>query len=192
VRRLLVFNQVSIDGYFVDLRGDMSWAHRETRDQEWDSFVEENASRGGVLVFGRVTYDLMASYWPTPMASQNDPVVARRMNEMPKIVFSRTLDKVRWENTRLVKGGLAEEIRRLKSESGDGMAIMGSGTIVAQLAPEGLIDEYQIVVIPTVLGGGRTMFNGVRNRLKLELTMTRAFRNGSVLLSYRPAAPPAG
>lgn len=192
MRRLVVFNQVSIDGYFVDLKGDMSWAHRETRDEEWDSFVEGNASGGGVLVFGRITYDMMAGYWPTPMASRNDPVVARRMNEMPKIVFSRTLDKVTWENTRLVKGGVAEEIRRLKGERGDGMAIMGSGTIVAQLAPEGLIDEYQIVVIPIVLGGGRTMFNGASERLKLELTMTRAFRNGSVLLCYRPAARPGG
>jgi dihydrofolate reductase len=113
------------------------------------------------------------------------------MSEMPKIVFSRTLDKVTWENTRLVKGGVAEEIRRLKGEHDDDMAIMGSGTIVAQLAPEGLIDEYQIVVIPVVLGGGRTMFNGVGSRLKLELTLTRAFRNGSVLLCYRHPAPPA-
>jgi dihydrofolate reductase len=187
MRKLVVFNQVTLDGYFVDRKGDMSWAHRETRDEEWDSFVQENASGGGVLVFGRVTYELMASYWPTPMASQNDPVVAKRMNEMPKIVFSRTLDKVSWANTRLVKGSVAEEVRKLKGEQGDGMAIMGSGTIVSQLAPEGLIDEYQIVVIPVVLGSGRTMFDGVRNRLNLKLTKTRAFGNGSVLLCYQPA-----
>jgi dihydrofolate reductase len=187
MRKLVVFNQVTMDGYFVDRKGDMSWAHRETRDEEWYSFVQENASGGGVLVFGRITYELMASYWPTPMASQNDPVVARRMNEMPKIVFSRTLDRVSWANTRLVRGGVAEEVRKLKGEQGDGMAIMGSGTIVSQLAPEGLIDEYQIVIIPVVLGSGRTMFDGVRNRLNLKLTKTRAFGNGSVLLCYQPA-----
>jgi dihydrofolate reductase len=187
MRKLVVFNQVTLDGYFVDKNGDMSWAHRETRDSEWDSFVEDNARGGGVLVFGRITYELMASYWPTPVASRNDPVVARRMNDMPKIVFSRTLDSVSWANTRLVKSGVAEEIRKLKGEQGNGMAIMGSGTIVSQLASEGLIDEYQLVVIPIVLGGGRTMFDGVKNRLKLKLTRTRAFGNGSVLLCYQPA-----
>jgi dihydrofolate reductase len=187
MRKLVVFNQVTLDGYFVDLKGDMSWAHRETRDEQWDSFVAENASGGGELVFGRITYELMASYWPTPLASQNDPVVARRMNEMPKIVFSSTLDKVSWANTRLVKNGVAAEMRKLKGEKGEGMAIMGSGTIVSQLAPEGLIDEYQIVVIPIVLGSGRTMFDGVKKRLRLKLTKTRAFGNGSVLLCYQPA-----
>jgi dihydrofolate reductase len=184
MRRLVVFNQVSLDGYFVDMKGDMSWAHRAAMDEEWDSFVEGNASGGGVLVFGRVTYDLMAGYWPTPMASRNDPVVARRMNEMPKIVFSRTMEKAAWTNTSIVKGNAPAEIRRLKAEQGDGMAIMGSGTIIAQLAPERLIDEYQVVVIPLILGSGRTMFDGVTSRVKLKLTGTRAFRNGCVLLSY--------
>ena len=186
MRSLVVFNQVSLDGYFVDMEGGMSWAHREAKDEEWDSFVADNARGGGVLVFGRVTYDLMASYWPTPAASQNDPVVAERMNAMPKIVFSRTLDKVSWANTTLVKSGVAAEVRKLKGERGDGMAIMGSGSIVSQLAPEGLIDEFQIVVIPIVLGAGRTMFEGVKKRLRLKLTKTRAFRNGSVLLCYQP------
>jgi dihydrofolate reductase len=184
MRRLVVFNQVSLDGYFVDMKGDMSWAHGAARDEEWDSFVEGNASGGGVLVFGRVTYDLMASYWPTPMASRNDPVVALRMNEMPKIVFSRTMQKAAWTNTRLVKGNVPAEIRRLKAEQGKGMAIMGSGTIIAQLAPERLIDEYQVVVIPLILGSGRTMFDGVTSRVRLKLTGTRAFRNGRVLLCY--------
>jgi dihydrofolate reductase len=108
------------------------------------------------------------------------------MNKMPKVVFSRTLDQASWNNTRLVKYDLAGEIRNMKKEQGDGMAILGSGTIVSQLTQEGLIDEYQVVVNPVVLGEGRTMFDGVKAKVNLKLTNTRAFRNGNVVLSYEP------
>jgi dihydrofolate reductase len=183
MRRLVAFNQVSLDGYFTDSNGDMSWA-KASRDPEFQAFVEGNASGGGELLFGRITYDLMASYWPTPLALENDPVVAERMNNLPKVVFSRTLKKASWNNTRLVKGDLAAEIRKMKNEPGQGMVILGSGSIVSQLAREGLIDEFQFVVNPIVLGRGRTTFEGVDKRLPLKLTKTRAFRNGSVLLCY--------
>ena len=109
------------------------------------------------------------------------------MNSMPKVVFSRTLDKVSWNNTKLVKGDIASEIRKMKQEPGPGTAILGSGSIVSQLAPEGLIDEYQVVVNPVVLGKGRTMFDGVKEKLNLKLTKTRTFGNGKVFLCYEPA-----
>ncbi len=130
----------------------------------------------------------MASYWPTPYAVKNDPVVAERMNSLPKVVFSRTRNQVSWNNTRLVKGNVAAEIRKMKREPGPGMAILGSGSLIAQLAPEGLIDEYQIMVNPVVLGKGRTLFDGIQDNLRLKLTKTRAFRNGNVFLCYEPAA----
>jgi dihydrofolate reductase len=185
--KLIVFNHVSLDGYFVDANGDMSWAKAHQEDQEWNEFVMENASGGGVLVFGRVTYEMMASFWPTPFAIENMPVVAERMNNLPKVVFSRTLDKASWNNTKLVKGDLATEVRKMKQEPGEDMAILGSGSIVAQLAQEGLIDEYQVVVNPIILGKGRTMFEGVKGRLSLNLTKSRAFANGNVVLCYEPA-----
>jgi dihydrofolate reductase len=186
MRKLVVFNQVSLDGYFVDMNGDMSWAHNVNKDEEWDAFVAANASAGGLLVFGRITYELMTGYWPTPFAIQNDPIVAERMNNLPKVVFSRTLDKASWNNTKLVKDGMAAEIRKMKNEPGIDMAIMGSGSIVSQLTQERLIDEYQIVVIPVVLGKGRTMFDGIKEKLSLKLTNTRTFDNGNVLLCYKP------
>jgi dihydrofolate reductase len=185
MRKLRVFSHVSLDGYFVDASGDMSWAHKN--DPEWNEFVAGNASGGGELLFGRVTYEMMASYWATAMAANNDPVVAARMNSMPKVVFSRTLDAASWQNTRLVKDALAAEVRRMKSASGGDIAILGSGSIVAQLASAGLIDEYQIVVNPIVLGSGRTLFEGVRKKLNLKLTSSRAFSNGNVVLGYEPA-----
>jgi dihydrofolate reductase len=186
MRKLVVFNTVTLDGYFVDSKGDMSWAHKN--DDEWNAFVGENASGSGMLVFGRITYELMASYWPTPMALQNSPVVAKGMNAMPKIVFSRTLDNASWSNTKLLKGDLATEVRKLKQEPGPAMVILGSGTIVSQLAQQNLIDEYQIALSPSVLGQGRTMFEGVKQKLNFKLTNSRAFRNGNIFLCYQPLA----
>jgi dihydrofolate reductase len=184
MRRLVVFNHVSLDGYFTDRNGDMSWAHKGTQDAEWNAFVEGNAGGGGVLLFGRVTYQLMAGFWPTPVAATMMPVVAERMNGAAKVVFSRTLDQATWSNTKLVRGDLRAAVRKLKNEPGEGMVILGSGSIVSQLAESGLIDEYQFVMDPIALGKGRTMFDGIRENLTLKLTKTRAFRNGSVLLCY--------
>ena len=188
MQKLVVFNHVSLDGYFVDVNGSMSWAKSDHQDAEWNAFVAGNAKGDGPLLFGRVTYELMASYWPTPIADQHDPVVAERMNKLPKVVFSRTLDKASWNNTKLVKGDMAAEIRKMKKEPGEDMVILGSGSIVSQLAQEGLIDVYQVVVNPIVLGKGRTMFDGVKEKLKLKLTKTRTFGNGNVFLCYEPAA----
>jgi dihydrofolate reductase len=186
MRKLIVFNHVTLDGYFVDINGDMSWAKADHQDEEWNAFVAGNASGEGVLVFGRITYELMASFWPTPLAMESMPVVAAGMNNMPKVVFSRTLNQVSWNNTKLVKGNMAAELRKMKKESGQGLVILGSGNIVSQLAQEGLIDEYQIVVNPVVLGKGRTLFDGVKEKLRLKLTKSRAFGNGNVLLCYEP------
>src|SRR6266508_728754 len=95
---------------------------------------------------------------------------------------SRTMDEPSWENTRLIKGNLADEVPKLKDEPGDQLVLMGSGSIAAQLAPEGLIDEFQIIVHPVVLGAGRTMFDGVKERLRFKQTGTRSFANGNVLI----------
>ena len=184
MRKLVVFNSVSLDGCFTDHRGDMSWAHKQ--DEEWNDFVTDNASGGGELLFGRVTYDMMNSFWPTPMAAEQFPVVAEQMNKLPKVVFSRSIREPTWNNTRLFSDDLVKNIKKLKDEKGDGMVIMGSGNIIAQLAPHGLIDEYQMVVNPIALGNGRTMFDGIAGKLNLNLSSTRAFKNGNVLLVYKP------
>jgi len=186
MRELVAFINVTLDGYFAGPNGDLSWAHEGKQDPEWNAFVAENAQSGGQLLLGRVTYDLMASYWPTPQAMENDPVVAEGMNNLPKVVFSRTLDKASWKNTRLVKGDMAAAVRKLKQEPGEGMAILGSGSVVSQLAQAGLIDEYQIVVNPLALGEGKTLFAGIKKKLTLKPTRTRTFGNGNVLLCYEP------
>jgi dihydrofolate reductase len=184
--KLVVYNSVSLDGYFTDADGDMSWVHK--RDPEWQAFVSENASGGGQLLFGRVTYDLMASFWPTALAAQSNPIVVERMNNMPKFVFSTTLDKASWNNTTLLKSDLPTEVRRLKRQPGPNIVVMGSGSIVAQLAAVGLVDEYQLVLNPLVVGDGRTLLEGVKKKLPMKLARSRAFGNGNVVLFYEPAA----
>ena len=182
MRTLSVFNAISLDGYFTDAHGDMSWAQQQ--DPEMDDFTNENASGGGELVFGRVTYEMMMGFWTTREAHEAMPVVAEQMNKLPKVVFSRTLDEATWTNTELIRDDIVEAMHQRKQAPGPDMVIMGSGTIVAQLTEARLIDSYQLVVNPIVLGNGRTLFEGVTSRLNLQLTSTREFKNGNVVVTY--------
>jgi len=182
--RLNMFNSVSLDGYFTDADNDMSWAHEGADDAEFQKFVAGNAKGESALVFGRVTYQMMASFWPTPMAAKQMPEVAAGMNRAAKYVFSRSLEKAEWANTTVLHGEPAQEIAKLKRASGPGLTILGSGSIVKQLAAAGLIDDYQLMVCPVVLGSGRTLFDGLPGRPSLKLANSRAFKNGKVFLHY--------
>ena len=182
MRKLIVFNNITLDGYFTDANGLMHWAHKS--DPEWNEFTASNASGGGVLVFGRKTYDLMSSFWPTKQALEMFPKVAEAMNNQPKIVFSRTMDEATWQNTRLMKDNITQELRKLKGEPGPDMVIMGSGTIVSKFTQEKLIDEYHIVTHPIIVGKGRTMFEGVQENVPLRRTKKRTFENGCMFVCY--------
>jgi dihydrofolate reductase len=184
--KILAFNNVTLDGYFAGENGDISWAHR--LDPELKAFVEENAKGAATLLFGRKTYELMSSYWPTPLATENDPVVAERMNRIPKLVVSRSLRSPAWSNTTVIKEDLVGYIGAIKTSSRENITILGSGSVVAQLAQENLIDEYQLMVNPVVLGKGRGLFDGIQKTLILKLIKTRAFGHGNVLLCYSPTA----
>jgi dihydrofolate reductase len=187
MRKIKVFNSISLDGYFTDQNGDMSWAHKN--DPEWNDFVAGNAQGAdGLLLFGRVTYQMMASWWPSEQAIKAMRDVANAMNNMQKVVFSRTLKEATWNNTHLVKDNMIEEVRKLKHEAGNDIMIFGSGTIISQLTREGLIDEYQMVINPIVLGSGRTMFEGLKDKLVLKRTQLRPFDNGNVFACYVPVA----
>jgi dihydrofolate reductase len=180
--RLSVFNFITLNGYYAGPNGDISW-HRHGGEES--KYAEEGAKSESMLLFGRITYQMMASYWPTPMAAKGNPGVAEGMNRSPKVVFSRTLKKVEWENTRLLKNDLVEEVKKLKKGDKD-ITILGSGSIVTQLAEADLIDEYQIMVDPVALGNGMPMFKGMAQKLDLRLVSTRPFESGVVLLVYKP------
>jgi dihydrofolate reductase len=186
MRKLFSFNLVSLDGLFEGpQQDDIGW---QNVDDEFNEFAAEQLETVGVILFGRVTYQGMASFWPTPFAIENDPVIADQMNRFPKIVVSRTLDKADWNNTRLIKDNVAEEITRLKQQPGNDLAIFGSANLTASLMQLGLVDEFRIMVNPIILGSGTPLFNSVHLPLKLQLLKTRTFRSGNVLLYYQTTA----
>src|SRR5512135_276543 len=139
--KIIMFNMVTLDGFFAGPNEEIDWHHV---DDEFNEFAIAQLNSAGGLLFGRVTYDVMASYWPTDMAKTDDPIVANKMNTLPKIVFSRTLKKADWNNTRLVKGDVAEEVARLKRQSGQDWLLFGSADLASTLTHFGLIDEYRI------------------------------------------------
>jgi dihydrofolate reductase len=181
--KLFVFNFVTLNGCFEGARGDISW-HRHGAEE--NKFAARNLKSGSILLFGRVTYEMMARYWPTPIAIKNDQIVANGMNNAEKIVFSKTLKKVEWNNTRLIKNNIVAEIKKLKKTSGKNMTLLGSGSILTLLAEHNLIDEYQIMVDPVVITKGTPVFKNIKNKLDLKLTRTIIFKSGVVLLCYRP------
>ena len=185
--RLSSFFSVSLDGFFADERGSVDWSHDPNRDPEWNAFVSGNASGSSQLLMGRKTYEMMVAFWPTPAAKQAMPAVAEGMNAAPKHVVSRTVKEATWNNTRIIATDLEEEVRRLKAASGPDITTLGSGSIVSQLAQAGLVDEFQVVTIPILIGKGRHMFGDIRQPLRMRTLRSRAFNNGNVVTWYAPA-----
>ncbi len=182
MRKVILFDMATLDGFFAGPNGEIDWHHV---DEEFNEFAIAQLNAADGLLFGRATYQGMASYWPTDMARTNDPIVADKMNTLPKIVFSRTLERVEWNNTRLVKGNIAEEISKLKQQPGQDWLLFGSADLASTLTNLGLIDEYRVMVNPVVLGSGQPLFKGIQDKLYLKLVNTRVFRSGNVLLCYQ-------
>ena len=183
MRKVILFNLTSLDGYFEGPDRDINW---HNVDEEFNEFAIQQTGEFGALLFGRVTYELMASYWPTEAAKRDDPLIAELMNSLPKIVFSRTLQKVEWENTKLVKRNFIEIVSELKNEDGKDVAILGSSDLAVTLMEHGLIDEFRIMINPVVLGNGKPLFQGIKSKLDLRLIKTRTFKSGNILLYYEP------
>lgn len=183
--KIISFNFISLDGYFEGPeKGNFSW---HVHDAEGDQFSEKNLSQGATLVFGRKTYDMMRGYWTSPMAMENSPKVTKGMNDSDKIVLSRKLKKADWQNTKVVSGDIVKAMKKIKKSSKSDMVILGSGSIVKLFARHELIDEYQIMIDPVFLGKGTLLFKSIGNVQHLELTSSKVFKNGSVLLHYKKA-----
>ena len=187
MRKIIVFNLITVDGYFAGPKGEIDW---HNYDEEMGAFSIEQMQTLGALMFGETTYELMASYWVTEEGIKGEPVVAGIMSSIPKIVFSEKLKEVAdgpvWKNVSVFNEIKKEEIIRLKEKEGKDVAIFGSGTIVQQLTELGLIDEYRLVVNPLILGEGKPLFANLKGRHDLTLINTKVFKNGNVLLYYVP------
>ena len=184
--KLTIFNFMTLDGYAADRDGDTSW-HAHDPTGEGAKLAAERLGQGNTLLFGRKTYEMMASFWPTPMARQQMPDVAAGMNRAEKIVFSRTLGRAAWEHTTLVEEDAVAATARLKREHPRDLTVLGSGSLLRQFADAGLIDELQLMVDPLLLGGGRAIFSGLARPLPLTLVASRPLANGALFLSYHPA-----
>jgi dihydrofolate reductase len=180
MRKILVSNMVSADGFFAGPDGEIDW---HVVDNEFNDYAIDMLNSADTLIFGCTTYDLMAGYWPMPDAIKNDPLVAGKMNTLPKIVFSQSLDKADWNNTRVLQEINKDDILRLKQQPGKDMVILGSGTIVQQFASLGLIDEYRLIVAPVVLGQGKPLF---KEKIKFRLLKSKTLACGDVILCYQP------
>ena len=183
MRKLITSNFVSLDGYLAGPGGDLSW---HAVNDEFFSYAESMLEAAGTLVFGRKTYELMFSYWTQEQVKVDDPVIARYMNTLDKVVFSTTMPKADWEHTTLFNSDVEKNIAALKQAEGKDIVILGSGTIVSLLTQAGLIDEHRIFINPVILGGGTYQYTGQLERKALTLTDMRRFKTGVVMLSYQP------
>lgn len=178
--KLRIFNFVTLNGFFEGLHKDTTW---HVHGAEEDNFAIEMLNQKDILLFGRITYELMVNYWTSEFALENDSKIAEEMNNAEKIVFSRTLENVHWKNTRLIKENVVEEVRKIK-QSERNMSILGSGEIGTLFANYDMIDEFQIMVDPVLLGNGVPIFSGLNHKVNLKLKETRTFKSGTVLQCY--------
>jgi dihydrofolate reductase len=183
MRKLNMFNFVTLNGFYKGPGEDTSWHNHGGEESEYSA---EALKAENILLFGRRTYEMMASFWPSPMAHEMFTEVAVRMNQSEKIVFSSTMKKAEWNNTRVIKNNLVNEVTQLKQAKGKDMTILGSGSIVTQLAEAGLIDSYQIMIDPIAIGDGTPIFKNIKTPLSLKLEDSRVFKSGILLLSYQP------
>ena len=199
MRRLLAFLAVTADGYHESPDQEFDWHNApETEDSGYPTasgfrdLDDPQADEADTLLFGRVTYELMAAYWPTPAAKEAEPRIAARMNDLPKLVASRTLRRAEWANSRLLSGDVAAEVAALKRQPGKDIMILGSSTLTGFLLEHGLVDELRLLVNPIVLGAGRSVLAGVRGRVPLVLTRSTTFGPGNFLLRYEAASSSRG
>ena len=183
MRKLIMWNMVTLDGFFEGPKPwDIDW-HELVWGEELEQMSIEQTGSADLLLFGRRTYQGMAQYWPT---AAGEGEVADIMNSISKIVFSRTLDKADWSNTRLVNSDAEEEVGRLKKQAGKDILVFGSADLSASLTQAGLFDEYRLGVVPVLLGGGNPLFKPAPVRLKMKLLEARPLKTGGVILRYEP------
>jgi dihydrofolate reductase len=177
---LSIFNFLSANGFFKGPNDDISW---HFHGEEEGKFSDENSQGGNILLFGRKTFQMMESFWPTDQAKTMYPVTANGMNSAEKIVFSKTLSEVKWNNSRIIKDNLVEEVKKLK-EGKTNITILGSGSVITQLADHNLIDEYSLMIDPILIGNGTSFVQNLQNNLKLKFKDSHSFKSGTVVLNY--------
>jgi len=186
MRKVIALMHISLDGFASTLAGEFDWvAYDEGIAKDVQASLIDKVD---TAIYGRKTYQGMYGYWPTvlsnPESSEGDMRHAQWVENVQKIVFSTTLDKAEWNNTRLIKENLAEEVTKLKQQPGKNMMVFGSPLLVHAFAKAGLIDEYQLTISPVVLGSGVPLFDGTSGRVNLKLLQSKSYDSGLVAVHY--------
>ena len=186
MRKIKLLEHISLDGYMAGPNGEMDWIYM---DDEIGEYVDtEIISTADTAIYGRITYQMMENFWPTagekPNAPKHHIAHANWVNKAKKIVFSRSLEKVKWYNTRLVKENVPQEVAKLKQQPGKDIVLLGSGSIAHLLMQHNLIDEYYLTINPIILGEGFPLFTTLPTKINLRLTGTKVFDNDAVIMQY--------
>jgi dihydrofolate reductase len=187
MRKVIASIFVSLDGFMVGPNEDMSWVMDNFND-EMGKYADKLQQSMDLIMLGRVTYEIMNKVWP--FQTESTWPGADRMNNVPKMVFTKSLDKVEWgkyDNAKLVHDIYPDSIEKIKKMPGKDMVIYGSASIVQAFTQFGLIDEYQLLVHPVILGSGKPLFKGIANPVSLELMKMEKYKNGVVVMYYTPA-----
>ena len=180
MRKIFLFMNVSLDGYFEGPGGDISGFHND-----YEAFSPEQSSGVDAVLFGHKTYEMMR-FWSTPQAEATAPEIAKFMNEKRKFVASHTAFEPGWKNVTVISGDVTGAVKKLKEQPGKTIAIFGSNTLCVSLLQAGLLDELQIMLNPVVFGEGTSLFKGLPEKAALRLAGTQAFKSGAILLTYQP------
>jgi dihydrofolate reductase len=183
MRKLNSFTFITLNGFYKGANEDIGW-HKQFQGEEENKYSSDSMKSDNVLLFGRTTYEMMASWWTSEEAKKQMPELVEGINKADKIVFSKTLQHAGWENTKVISGDLIAEVNKLKQESQKDLTILGSGSVLAQLAEFGLVNEFKIMIDPIVIPSGTTLFNTIKEPLRLKFISGKSFKSGSVLVRY--------
>lgn len=180
MRKLIAWNVATLDGYF---EGTKPWEldfHETVWGPELETLSTKQLADLDYLLFGRKTYEGMAAHW----TEHDEGEIGKAMNALPKLVASRTLGNVDWNNSTLIEGDVAEAVRRLKAENGRNIYVFGSADLLSTLIAEGLVDEYRVCIAPVLLGAGTPLFKPADKKTSLKLIEAKPLTNGGVLMRY--------
>ncbi len=187
MRKVIVSEFLTLDGMMSDPKDEMEWV-LNTFNEEMGQEIRAQQQETETILLGRITYEIMASYWPTADPATEDPKMIEHMNNTPKIVFSKTLQKTVWSNTKVMHTISTEEINKMKLQPGKNIVVIGSASVAQTLTNLGLVDEYQLLLHPVVLGSGKFLFANLQERRKLRLLEHKILSNGVLSLRYAPVS----
>ena len=177
--------QMTINGYVAGPNGENDWMTWNP-DAEFMAFLSSLLDTSDTLLLGRKTAEGIIKYWEDTAVENPTHPFAKKIADLPKVVFTKTLNKSTWNNTTLAKGNLAKDIANLKKQNGKDIIVFGGAGFVSSLIKEGLIDEYHLIINPTAMGNGMTIFNSLDSIQKFTPIQSKLYSGGKTVLSYKP------